>query len=241
LKFKIFSFILIFYFYFTNPLCAQIDSNQIDSLAGRFVKQHCCNKGYIITDTELISPDSNYIFRIKNSSLYLIQVYYSNYNIYGSVVYLVNFDQNSYQLLDSICFYRHDDLFIPRNIVYIDSVDWFYGYSEGWGSGFYSEWKQVFKVENNQIITLFEYPEYASQMNFERNNRFCSELNVKVISMYRDTVKLLLIQNELFVLFNKYFTYKKTKQELILFFDSEKNRFIERSPVNPQIYLWVYL
>jgi single-stranded-DNA-specific exonuclease len=79
---------------------------------------------------------------------------------------------------------------------------------------------------------------------FGQNNptpRFCSELNVKVISMYRDTVKLLLIQNELFVLFNKYFTYKKTKQELILFFDSEKNRFIERSPVNPQIYLWVYL
>jgi hypothetical protein len=239
MKLKLYHFYLIFMISFSNPLFSQMESNQTDSLAWKFVKQHCCYKDCDNTNTDIICPDSIYISPVKNSSHYLIQVYYENCDIFGSVVYLVNNEQNSFHILDSIMFHRHDYLFIPENIVYVDSVDWFYGYSEGWGTGNYAEWKNIFKIENDQIITLFEYPEYSSQMDFERNNRFYSELKVKVINMSKDTVKLLLVQNEQFVLFNRCFTYKKIKQKLILFFDSEKKRFKEIYPVTPQIDMWL--
>jgi hypothetical protein len=241
MKMKSSYFIWIFMISFSNPLFCQMESIQTDSLAWKFVKQHCCKKDYIITNPDLICPDSIYISPVNNSSNYLIQVYFESFDDIGSEVFLVNFNQNTFFILDSIVFYQHDYLFIPTNIVYIDSVDWFYGYSEGWGSGFYEECKQIFKIENDQIVTLLEFPEYSSQMDFERHNWFATDLSVQEIYISKDTIELLLIQREDFVLFNRCFTYKKTKQKLRLVFDLVTKKFKEVDPVDPQIYMWMNL
>lgn len=162
-------FVTILILISVESLWSQNKSNSLsnnESIDIDYVKKMLCNQ--INTNfNNLERPDSIWITKIKNENLYLTQSYFGSGN--PILVNLFWVDSISYKIMDSLFYFWADDLFSPSNIIYNDTLNWFFYIEEGSGTNHYSETKQFIRIENNRFYNLIKLPKYVSDINPEEN------------------------------------------------------------------------
>lgn len=141
-----------------------------------FVKNQMCYNYIFFEEDTIRCPDSVWTVQLKDTSLFILQSYYGSGYGNGIYLHLIRLEQYSYTLLDSIFCYWADDLFTPSNILYNDSLDFFYYIDEGSGTNHHSKTKHLIRVEDNKFVELLSIPLYVSDIDFEAESPYCTSL-----------------------------------------------------------------
>ena len=135
-------------------------------------------------------PDSSYAIKLDGNDLHLVQSFYGSGDGNGIYYYLVKYNSDTIQYLDSIHCNWDDDLAKAERIVYDFQHDWFIGTGEGSGSGDLSLSKTIYRIKDNKFIQLFEYADYWSMVDPDTNPKITVSVDNEILQINKDEIIL---------------------------------------------------